>query len=98
MGNFLRWTECDRIDEVYNHKLKEHDKYHVLRELKCDHPAIERASFVGAVIDRDIIEVEVRLEIISKKGERYSKLVTPDEYETANIPEAEEWLKTLSTL
>lgn len=96
MDNLIHWQACDEWVEVTNPITGKKDDMHITRKLVCDHPEIERCWFWGGGSPKDEKTHIMGFEILSKDGRRLSlSNVDPNCFETADIPEAEEWLRSL---
>lgn len=95
MTNLIRWESCDRYDEGVLSNGNPF-KYHVTRELKCDHPKVKKCWFMGSSEMKVNSAIKIGIEIITEDMQRFSHSgISDEDYEKANIPEAEEWLKQL---
>jgi hypothetical protein len=99
MDNFINWRPCDKWDGDYNPITKQTTMYHVARELVCTHPEVEKVWFHGslsAAEKREDRVPELNFEMVLKDGRRFAARNIPaDCYETGNIPQAEDYLRTL---
>lgn len=96
MEKYLKWEDCDEryTETLPSGKVVEH---HNNRKLICDHPAIEKAWITGSIAVRESMMV-YHINFILKDGNRHDIKISEKEVETADIPEAEEWIQSLNTI
>jgi hypothetical protein len=94
MDKYLKWESCnERYSETLpSGKVIEH---HNSIKLICDHPAIEKAWITGSIGVREPTMVYYINFILNDKT-RHEIKISEKEVETADIPEAEEWLQSLN--
>lgn len=96
MEKYLKWEDCDEryTETLPSGKVVEH---HNNRKLVCDHPDIEKVWMTGSIGVREPA-MFYHIRFILKDETTKEIKITEKEAETADIPEAEEWLQSLNTI